>query len=310
MSAQADLNHDRAPTLLRCPVRRRPRRPGVLVLLPMRIARSADGLGVRGSGRPDPPRRLGRKGDSLIVATTVRNTRAQDVQLDADQCGRVTEVVLARTVFEPEGETYDGSLGAVKELVLDGQRFVQNPNRFHPRRLTGGTDIPECIRPEQPVLAPGQPSRSVGAALRLRVRPRGGRRGEHPGACGGGRVRARPTRCGFLDILPTGEAEDAARDRNVRVESRPRRCSSATGDENRTNTLSDGQRFDRIIEDDGCASSSSAQPAKFVAPGQPRAVGEPPSCSRRDHRLRTRDHRDRSTEGNHVSDLQTLTRTT
>src|SRR4051812_37897490 len=52
--------------------------------------------------------------DSLVVDTTVRNARGTAVHLDASQCGRVTEVILARTFFQPEGATYSGSIDALK----------------------------------------------------------------------------------------------------------------------------------------------------------------------------------------------------
>ena len=53
---------------------------------------------------------------SLIVHTRVENRRSGPVQLEPDQCGRVTEVVLARTRFEPRGRSWRGSLRAVTAL--------------------------------------------------------------------------------------------------------------------------------------------------------------------------------------------------
>ena len=53
-------------------------------------------------------------GSTLFVDMLVRNNRPRTVYLDADQCGRVTEAVLARTKFEPVGRTWHGSLGAAK----------------------------------------------------------------------------------------------------------------------------------------------------------------------------------------------------
>ena len=84
----------------------------------------------------------------------VRNTRADAVNLDATQCGRVTEVILARTVFEPEGETYTGSLDAVKQILLRQQRSNQSADPFAPRREPGGSDVPDCVRPTRPITIP------------------------------------------------------------------------------------------------------------------------------------------------------------
>ena len=65
---------------------------------------------------------------------------------------------LERTEFLPEGQRWDGSIQAVKDLVLGGQRFLDRPDSFAPRRLSGRTDAPpDCIRPQQPIrLGPGE----------------------------------------------------------------------------------------------------------------------------------------------------------
>src|SRR5687767_12374150 len=157
---------------------------------------------------------------SLHVAVVVRNGRTESAFLVPDQCGRITEVVLARTRFEPEGSSWGGSAQAVKELILDDQLSRQHPDRFHPR-LPGDTssEVPECVRPDRPAqLAPGQEVAerwelplgyaysllavgSAASAVRVEV------------------VEARaPDRLEFLDILPTGGADEERAGRNLRVD--------------------------------------------------------------------------------------------
>src|SRR4051812_49796279 len=94
--------------------------------------------------------------DSLVVDTTVRNTRTTPVHLDATQCGPVSEVILVRTVLQPEGTTYTGSLDGLKRLILEQQKSQQFPDGFAPRVVTGGSATPDCVRPSQPIeIAPG-----------------------------------------------------------------------------------------------------------------------------------------------------------
>jgi hypothetical protein len=203
---------------------------------------------------------LSRKGDSLFVVTTVRNTRAQAVHLDADQCGRVTEAVLVRTVFEPEGATYAGSLDAVKQLVLHRQRFAQHPDRFEPRRVTGGRDVPECVRPERPVTV--EPGKSVEERWELPFQSARGLDAvgsEHTIVRAEAVEAVAPDRMGFLDIVATGEAEEMRKGRNVIVEQptsavlqRPASTVDAAP--------SLGQLFDRAIEHDAFRDFIVAQP--------------------------------------------------
>ena len=96
-------------------------------------------------------------GSSIAVEAQVRNDRDEAIHLVPDQCGRVMDVELERTEFRPEGRSWDGSIGAVKELVLHDQRFDDTPDSFAPRRVGDPSSAtPDCRRPEQlVVLEPG-----------------------------------------------------------------------------------------------------------------------------------------------------------
>ena len=213
--------------------------------------------------------------DSLVADTTLQNTRTQTVHLDADQCGRVTEVVLARTLFEPEGAAYTGSVGALKRLVLRQQRDGESPDRFAPRQVTGGSDPPPCARPTGPIALP--PGARITERWELPVATAGAF-----AAVGSTNaiVRAEavesvtPDRLGYLDILPTGDAEPSRVGRSVAVELH----ASAVID--RLPTRSDGgpsrgQKFDRMIEDVAMRAFIEAQPADSWRRGTitPRAAG-------------------------------------
>lgn len=179
---------------------------------PLAMAGERDGLTIAAL--------LTARSGSLHVGVVVRNGRTESAYLDADQCGRITEVVLARTQFEPEGATWTGSAQAVKELILDDQLSSQHPDGFHPRRPTdASSEIPECVRPDRPVqLGPGQevaerwelPAGSAytldavgSAATVVRVEV----------------VEARaPDELEFLNILPPGSADEERAGRNLRVD--------------------------------------------------------------------------------------------
>ncbi len=118
--------------------------------------------------------------DSIVVETVVQNHGAGSVFLAPTQCGRVTEVVLARTILQPEGETWSGSLGALKGLVLEDQRMWQRPDPFAPRRMGDtSSDQPRVRATSAPARArtrcrdPG----ALGAAAIVRLRSRRGRVG-------------------------------------------------------------------------------------------------------------------------------------
>jgi hypothetical protein len=71
---------------------------------------------------------------SIAVEARATNERRTPVHLVPNQCGRLTEALLVRTVMEPEGASWTGSAGALKSIALDRQASNQAPERFHPRR--------------------------------------------------------------------------------------------------------------------------------------------------------------------------------
>lgn len=198
---------------------------------------------------------------SLIAQVAVRNTRATPVHLDADQCGRVTEVVLARTTFQPEGATEGGSLGAVKRLVLAQQSRYQDPNRFAPRLVTGGPDVPDCVRPSRPIAI------ASGGSIEERWElPFDLALGLAEVGSADTVVRAEAVesvtedKLGLLDIVPTGEAETARQGRSVVVEA----AAATVLDRAPTRPITGpslGQRFDRMVENEAVREFISGQPA-------------------------------------------------
>ena len=198
--------------------------------------------------------------DSLVVETSLRNTRSDAVHLDASQCGRVTEVILARTFFQPEGATYTGSLDGLKRLILRQQRSYQSPNSFAPRVVTGGSDVPDCVRPTRPVdIAPGG---SIAEKWEL----------EFTGAyalaeLGSGQTVVRATavesiaadKLGFIDILAPDEADEARAGRAVVVET----PASSVLDRPPTRPHTGpslGEQFDQMLETAALRDFIEAQP--------------------------------------------------
>jgi hypothetical protein len=199
--------------------------------------------------------------DSLVVETTVRNTRPDVVHLDADQCGRVTEVILIRTTLAPEGATYSGSLDSVKRLILREQRSAQFPDSFAPRDVTGGSATPDCVRPTQPIGlgAGGSIAESwelpFGSAYALAAVG-----SEHAVVRSEAVESVAADKLGFLDILPAGDADAARVGRAVAV-SRP---ASAVLD--RPPTRPDplpslGQMYDTMVENPTVRDFIEAQPS-------------------------------------------------
>ena len=113
------------------------------------ISGEQDGLAVEGQ--------VTSTGSSIAVDVVVRNNREEPIHLVPDQCGRVVDVELERTTFLPEGQRWEGSVQAAKEIVLRDQRFDENPDSFAPRRVGDpSAATPDCRRPEQlVVLEPG-----------------------------------------------------------------------------------------------------------------------------------------------------------
>ena len=94
----------------------------------------------------------------LIADVVVRNERAVPAHLVPDPCGRVAEVLLIQTAFQPDGHTWDGSLQAVKDLIVRDQVASQGPDRFYPPIPPPDADFASfCQQPEAPIaLAPGE----------------------------------------------------------------------------------------------------------------------------------------------------------
>ncbi len=199
--------------------------------------------------------------DSLVVDATVRNTRAAVVHLDASQCGRVTEVILVRTTLQPEGATYTGSLGSVKQMILAEQRSAQFADSFAPRDVAGGSAPPDCVRPTQPIdLAAGG---SIAESWEL---PFGSAYALAAVGSGHAVIRAEAVesvaadKLGFLDILQPGDADAARVGRAVAV-ARP---ASAVLD--RPPTRPDtgpslGQMYDTMVENPAVRDFIEAQPS-------------------------------------------------
>ncbi len=200
-------------------------------------------------------------GDSIVVETLVENHRARSLSLVPTQCGRVTEVVLARTILQPEGETWSGSLGALKSLVLEDQRMLQRPDAFAPRRPDDtSSGQPACERPELPQeLAPGAAVRErwelpLSSALGL----------DAVGSAGSvvrieaveARDRGRPE---FLDVWPTWIDDPGRTGRDVRVEVP---ASSVIDHSPRVGAQGPnlGQLYDRLLDDVTLRAWISAQP--------------------------------------------------
>jgi hypothetical protein len=163
---------------------------------------------------------LGYSNGSLIVEARVRNNRPEVVYLDADQCGRVTEAALARTIFEPVGRIWSGSLQAVKRFILNDQEGRQRPDRFAPR-IPGrtSTDPPPCVRPKRPFAL--RPAQEIRERWELPLRDAYGL-----AAVGSAATVVRvdvveaeaPDELHFLDILSTGAADEIRAGRSVRVQ--------------------------------------------------------------------------------------------
>lgn len=184
----------------------------------------------------------------LVADVVVRNERAVPVHLVPDQCGRVAEVVLLRTVVQREGQTWDGSLQAAKDLILRDQISQQRPDRFHPPLPLPGSDLASlCPRPEAPIaLAPGEERAerwhlpmsfataldevgSEGSAVRVEV------------------VEARSAdELEFLNVLSWVDADGDRVGRNVRVE-RPADEIIHTLPAETSERLSRAELFDELV---------------------------------------------------------------
>ena len=199
----------------------------------------------------------------LIAEVVVRNERTGVAHLVPDPCGRVAEVMLVRTAFEPEGRRWTGSIQAAKELILRDQVSRQGPDRFHPPRPPADAE-PEsfCPRPEAPIaLAPGEERverwtlprlyataldevGSEGSAIRVEI------------------VEARSAdELEFLNVLSWVDADGERAGRNVRIE-RPAAGIVRTLPRDPSEPASLGELFDRLVSgSDEVRAWIEAQPA-------------------------------------------------
>ena len=220
---------------------------------PVRSSADRDGLTVSAETTAS--------GESIVVETVVENHRARSLYLVPTQCGRVTEVVLARTIFQPEGETWNGSLGALKSLVLEDQRMWQRPDPFAPRRPgDSSSGLPACERPKRPR------ELAAGAAIRERWElPLSSALGLDAVGSAGSVVRIEaveardPDRLELLDLLPTWTPDTGRAGRNVRVEIPASSVidRSPLGGAQVPNL---GQLYDRLLDDVTLRAWISAQP--------------------------------------------------
>jgi hypothetical protein len=199
---------------------------------------------------------------SITIETLVRNERADLVHLVPDQCGRVTDVELERTEFLREGQRWDGPVQVVKDLVLRDQHFLDRPDSFQPRRVTGRTDAPpDCIRPRRPIrLGPGEEIAErwelpLDSALALNER------GSTGTLLSLEVVEARaPNEPEFLDILPFDAEDDARKDRVARAE-KPLSEMLERDAIDPPQGPSHGELFDRLLADRELRTWIEAQPA-------------------------------------------------
>ena len=248
---------------------------------PVGTSADRDGLGLKVSVQATK--------SSIVVETIVRNDRAEPVHLVPDQCGRVTEVLMARTTFEAEGEEWDGSLQAAKDMILRDQLSRQGPDRFHPR-IPGSrsSDTPPCQRPDAPVRLP--PGAEIGERWEL---PFGDMFGAQVLSAVGSAesvvrvelVEARaPDELEFLDIMQAGspEADEARRGRALRADV----AASAVIDRAPTASPAGpslGQLFDQLVHQNAQLRGwIEAQPADSwrqvtLAPAYPQFSDDPES---------------------------------
>ncbi len=205
--------------------------------------------------------RLRPTGHSLRAETIVRNTRDAAVHLDTTQCGRAAQVFLARTTFEPEGDAYTGSLDAVKELLLKQQRSNQFDDSFAPRRDSGSSEVPDCVRPTQPITLPPDGSITESWELPFETAYALAEVGsEHMSVRAATVESVAPDKLGFIDLFAPGQADPGRLGRDVTVET------PAAGLFDRPPTRPNtgpslGQRFDRMIGTAAIRTFLEAQPA-------------------------------------------------
>ena len=257
--------------------------PVACALAPPPVGTSADreGLGLDVSVLAN--------GSSIVVETVVRNSRAEAVHLVPDQCGRITEVLLARTTFESEGEQWDGSLQAVKDMILRDQLSRQRPDRFHPRIPgTSSSETPQCQRPDGPVRLP--PGADISERWELPLGDLFSAQVVSAVGSAGSVVRVElvearaPDEPEFLDMVQAGspEADESRRGRALRAEV----AASAVVDRAPTASPAGpslGQLFDQLVQQNAQLRGwIEAQPADSwryaaLAPAYPQFSDDPES---------------------------------
>ena len=221
---------------------------------PVSTSGEHDGLAVEGQ--------VTSTGSSIAVDVVVRNDREKAIHLVPDQCGRVVDVELERTAFQPEGKHWDGSVQAVKEIVLRDQQFDDSPDSFAPRRVGDhSAATPDCRRPEHlTVLEPG-----ATIAERWELPFDMSRTLREVGSTAGlvslEAIEARdPNEMEFSDILYFSD-EDAVREgRAARAELALSEVLDRAPTEAREGP-SRGELFDRLLDDDALRSWIEDQPS-------------------------------------------------
>ena len=221
---------------------------------PVGVSGEHDGLAVEGQ--------VTSTGNSIAVDVVVRNDREEAIHLVPDQCGRVVDVELERTTFRPEGKHWDGSVQAVKEIVLNDQRFDETPNSFAPRRVGDhSAATPECRRPEQLIVL--EPGATIAERWELPLDMSRTLRevGSAAGMVSLEAIEARdPNEMEYSDIVYFSD-EDAVREGRA---ARAELALSEVLDRPATDPLkgpSRGELFDRLLDDDALRAWIEDQPA-------------------------------------------------
>ena len=221
---------------------------------PVSTSGEHDGLTVEG--------RVTSTGSSIAVDAIVRNDREEPIHLVPDQCGRVVDVDLERTSYLPEGKRWDGSIQAVKEIVLRDQRFDESPDFFAPRRVGDhSAATPECHRPEKLTIL--EPSATIAERWELPFDMSRTLRevGSASGLVSLEAIEARdPNKMEFSDVVYFSD-EDAVREGRA---ARAELALSEVLDRAPTEPVkgpSSGELFDRLLDDDALRAWIEDQPA-------------------------------------------------
>jgi hypothetical protein len=199
---------------------------------------------------------------SIVVDVVVRNQRDAVAHLETDQCGRVTDVELERTTFRAEGKHWDGSIQAVKELVLDDQRFEDHGDAFAPRRVGDPSSaVPDCVRPEHAI--PLEPGASIAERWELAVRDSRTLRevGSAAALVSIEAIEARdPTAMEYFDIVYWAD-EDSDRAGRVARAELPLAGVLDHAPSDPSTGPTRGELFDRLLEQEALRTWIEAQPA-------------------------------------------------